>query len=170
MAKEKTPKGETKFVSPTLTKNISITLPIHLINRLNNLEMSGSGINVSKTIRYILEDYIGVDGNGKVFQNLSKEDVYVPVDLYVDLMQIGKLTLKNRATKGEIRIVSSFGNDYVQMDKDNAMNFYAQLKMYREEVKEMKKRMDEVEEAYSQMGELIKIVNQLKDKKAKIEE
>jgi len=169
--KKKESTEELPIVAPHMTKNISITLPNYLIGRLGQLEMSGiGGVNVSKTIRYIVEDYLGLDNSGKVFENLSKEHIYMPVDLYADLMKIGKLTLKNRASKGELKVVSSFGNEYVQLSKEDAINFYAQLKMYREEVVEVKKRLTELEEAYGQMGDLIKIVNQLKSKSAKDEE
>ncbi|AHJ13132.1 hypothetical protein [Sulfurospirillum multivorans] len=166
--KKKQPNEVAPIVPPLMTRNISITLPNYLIGRLSQLEMSGiGGVNVSKTIRYIVEDYLGLDNSGKIFENLSREDIYMPVDLYVELMKIGKLTLKNRAAKGEVKVVSSFGQEYVQLSKEDAINFYAQLKMYREEVVEVKKRLTELEEAYGQMGDLIKIVNQLKGNNSK---
>ena len=168
--KEKKENAATPTVQPLMTKNISITLPNYLIGRLGQLEMSGiGGVNVSKTIRYIVEDYLVLNYSAKIFESLSKEHIYMPVDLYTDLMKIGKLTLKNRAAKGEVKVVSSFGNEYVQLSKEDDFNFYAQLKMYREGVVEVKKRLTELEEAYGQMGDLIKTVNQLKGKDSKQE-
>ena len=39
----------------TATKNFSVSLPKHLVAKLNQLDKSGAGgINLSKTIRYIL--------------------------------------------------------------------------------------------------------------------
>ena len=71
--KKKEPNEVAPIVPPLMTRNISITLPNYLIGRLSQLEMSGvGGVNVSKTIRYIVEDYLGLDNGGKVFENLSR--------------------------------------------------------------------------------------------------
>ena len=132
----------------TLTKSQSITLPQYLIDRLNQMELSGQGVNISKTIRFILEDYFTTDGNGKIFQELKDDEILLPIDLYASIMQIGKIAVRSRATKGDIEITVIYGHEYVKLPKDDPINIYGQVKLYRNEIKNMQNQIKELEENY----------------------
>jgi len=156
-------KKSKKNTSPLLlTKNISISLPAHLIHKINQMELSGQGVNMSKTIRFILEDYFEASENGKVFQSLQKDHILVPVDLYAELKSIGKVTIKSRALKGELELVSLYGNEYVQLSKDDPLNIYAQTQTCRDEVSAMQKQVNEIMENYEEIFKELKSIKNSK--------
>lgn len=137
----------------SLTKAITITLPLYIIERLNQMELSGQGINTSKTIRFILEDYFTTDGNGKIFQELKDDEILLPIDLYASIMQIGKIAVRSRAAKGEIEISVIYGSEFVKLPKDDPINIYGQVKLYRNEMKNIQNQVKELEENYRILNE-----------------
>lgn len=151
--KSKSPiKALPKKVS-NLTKGVTVTLPQFLIDRLNQMELSGQGVNISKTIRFILEDYFTTDGNGKIFQELKDDEILLPIDLYASIMKIGKIAVRSRVTKGEIEILVIYGSEYVKLPKDDPINIYGQIKLYRNELKNVQNQVKELEENYRILNE-----------------
>lgn len=63
-------------------------------------------------------------------------------------MQIGKIAVRSRATKGDIEITVIFGHEYVKLPKDDPINIYGQIKIYRNEIKNMQNQIKELEENY----------------------
>lgn len=156
---EKKTKSSKKSATPlSLTKNISISLPSHLINKLNQMELSGRGVNTSKTIRFILEDYFETNAENNIFKSLQKDHILVPVDLYAELKSIGKITIKNRALKGELELIYLYGNEYVQLSKDDPLNIYAQTQIYHDEVVAVQKQINEMAENYEELFKELKSI------------
>lgn len=137
------------------TKALSITLPIPLVDKLTQLSASSRGINISRAIRFVLEEYFAINGDGELFPEINKSDCLVPVDLYAKIMNVGKITIKNRAAKGEVNIVTMFNTDFVKCDKDDIINYFAQVQIYKKEVEELKIKL------YEKYNELEKKVNLL---------
>lgn len=144
------------------TKGISITLPIPLIDKLNQLDISGQGVNVSRAIRFILEEYFEATGNGDIFPKIDPHSCLVPIDLYSELLGIGKITIKSRAAKGEIKIISMFNTDFVQLDKNDVINYFAQVLLLKNEMKEVKSQIAELHTNYDMFNEVIKKYHQEK--------
>ena len=149
----------------TATKNFSVSLPKHLVAKLNQLDKSGAGgINLSKTIRYILEQFLQEDGLGKLLET-NPNDVFCPVDLYLEIMKIGRITLKNRAARDEVKLVSSFGNEYVLLSKDEILNIFVQMQIYQKEVQGLKDKVSELEDVISTYSDFEKRISALEKSK-----
>lgn len=159
--KKKNPTSDSSMMT-----NISITLPVSLITKIQNLDISGTGSNnTSKTIRCIVENFLDENGAGEVYIP-QKGEVLVPIKNYEELASVGRLTLKNRAAKGEIKIITSFGNEYVVVDKDNIFNIFAQMLLYKEEVKNLRQKFQDLESSVVNM-DIEKRLNALELKTAK---
>lgn len=144
------------------TKGISITLPVPLIDKLNQLDISGQGVNVSRAIRFILEEYFEATGDGDIFPKIDPQSCLIPTDLYSELLGIGKITIKSRASKGEIKIISMFNTDFVQLDKDDILNYFAQVQLLKKEVKEVKSAIVDLRSHYDMFNTVIKEFQQSK--------
>ena len=100
------------------TKALSITLPATLIEKLNQLEVSGHGVNTSRAIRYILEEYFAVAGD-TIIPTIAPDEALYPVELLAKIIGVGKITIRNRAAKGDFKIVHILNTEFVQMNKDD---------------------------------------------------
>lgn len=134
-----------KPTAPSSTKSVSMLLSSSIVSKLQNLDISGTGtMNLSKTVRSILENFLDSNGSAEVFIP-KKGEIFVPIEMYEELVQVGKLTLKNRAAKGEIKITMSFGNEYVVLDENETLNVFAQMVLYKQEVASLKAKFQELE-------------------------
>lgn len=143
------------------TKGISITLPVTLIDKLNELALASQGSNISRAVRFILEDYFAVLGDGTAFPAFNDQETLVPVDFYAKVMNVGKITIKNRVKKGELEVVTMFNTDFVRCSKDDIINHYSQVQMLKEEVAILKDKVKEIEKNYTVVNDLIRTVNEL---------
>ena len=158
-------KQKTRVTPIPTSKGISITLPVGLIDKLNQLSESGQGINISRAIRFILEDYFASVGDGSPFPEFKEKECLITLDLYSALMKMGKFAIKNQAAKGELRIVNFFDTDFVQLDENDMINYYAQVQLIRQEVARMKEELSEVKLYSEPINELYTELNKLKKTK-----
>ena len=146
------------------TKGMSITLPITLIDKLNELALASQGSNISRAVRFILEDYFAVLGDGEAFPSFNDNETLVPVDLYAKVMNVGKITIKNRVKKGELEVVTMFNTDFIRCTKDDIINHFAQVEMLKEEIALLKNKVKEIEKNYDVVNDLINTVNDISSK------
>ena len=128
------------------TRSLSISLPTELVDKLNIFVSSEKGLNISKTIRYILEDFFSNNGQKELFPKLENDDFLVPVELYSEILGIGKAAVQSRAIKGKLEIVSLYDMDFIRATKDDIINIYAQTL-------DLKKRVNYITEALLHMQE-----------------
>ena len=80
-------------------------------------------------------------------------------------MKIGRITLKNRAARNEVKLVSSFGNEYVLLSKDDILNIFAQMLIYQKEVQTVKDKISELEDVISTYTDIEKRISALEKSK-----
>jgi len=141
------------------TRNLSISLPTELADKLNIFVSSERGLNISKTIRFVLEDFFANNGGKDLFPKLENNDFLVPVELYSEILGIGKAAVQTRAIKGQLEIVTLYDSDFIKAKKDDVINIFAQ-------VLDLKKRVDDITETLLHMQEnkrVAKLEKELKD-------
>ena len=128
-----------KIKTNQTTRGLSITLPVDIIDKLNLYVSSKKGINVSKTIRLLLSKFFDEKGLMDLAPELENDSFLIPVELYSDMLGIGKNAIQSRARKGLIEIVRVYDSDYIQARKDDILNVSAQIVDLKKQVKILNK-------------------------------
>ena len=140
-----------------------VSISKYAVFSLNHYQIAQIRKQQSKKYK-ILEQFIQDDGFGKLLET-NPNDVFCPVDLYLEIMQIGRITLKNRAARDEVKLVSSFGNEYVLLNKEDILNIFVQMQIYRKEVQGLKDKVSELEDVISTYAEHEKRISALEKSK-----
>ena len=119
------------------TKQLSITVPKEIYNKLDILNAGFSNGNISGMISKILADFFNDESQVKQSIGLNETSMLVPIDIYKKTEEIGHVGFNARIDRGDIKIVEIGMVKYVALDEHNVKHIYSKLNYLDEKLKQV---------------------------------